>query len=96
MISKEQVRNIAKLARLKLGDEEVKQYQRDLNEVLQAAEKLQQIDTSEVSPTTSVIGADNVLREDEAKSGLPQAEVHNNGPQVVQGYFRVPRVMEGE
>ena len=96
LISKEQVKHIADLARLTLTQEEVGQYQAELNEILQAAEKLRNIDTEGVLPATPGVALRDLGRGDIVKPGLDQRTALGNGPQVVAGHFRVPKILGEE
>ena len=61
------VRHIAKLARLKLSDEEVKKFTKELTSILEYIDVLNELDTENVEPTAQVTGLSNVFREDEVK-----------------------------
>lgn len=93
-ISKEQVEHVANLARLKLTDEERDQFTIQLNQILQFAEKLNELDTDEVEPTSHVLQMSNVLRDDEVKPSLPHEKVIENAPRQQDGMFLVPSVFE--
>jgi len=95
-LSKEEVRHVASLARLDLTGEEIERFATQLNEVLQAAGKLQQLDTEEVEPTVHVVPVKNVLRKDEVTESLPDDQVLANAPDRQDGYFRVPRILSSE
>jgi len=93
-ISEEDVKKIAKLARLRLGPEELALTQGQLIKILDSMAELSALDTSAVAPTTSVLGLTNVTRED-----LPQpfSAVENllaNAPEREGPYYRVKKVME--
>lgn len=93
-ISKEQVEHVAKLARLDLNEEEAQMYTEQLNDILRFAEKLNELDTDGVEPTSHVLPMANVLREDERKPSLPREQVLANAPDQQDGMFRVPPVFE--
>ena len=67
-LTKDQVRHIAKLARLKLSEEEVEKFSKELTSILQYVDMLQEVDTSKVEPTAQVTGQTNVFREDEIRT----------------------------
>lgn len=94
MISRSEVIRMAELARLELSEAEIGQYQEDLNRFLRSGAALRQVDTSGVDLITYVGRAPTRMRADHVEPSLPQAKALSNGPQVVDGYFRVPRVME--
>ncbi len=90
----EQVRHIAKLARLALTDEEAARYAADLSAILEYAEQLQEVDTDHIPPTASVLPLRNILREDIPRPGLDREDALANAPLRQDGYFQVPAVLE--
>lgn len=90
----EEVRHIARLARLKLSEAEERQYREQLSAVLEHAARLRSVDTSDVPPTATVVPVQAKLRVDSARPGLSQAEVLANAPQVEGGMFQVPPVLD--
>jgi aspartyl-tRNA(Asn)/glutamyl-tRNA(Gln) amidotransferase subunit C len=90
----EQVRHVAKLARLKLTPEEELKHQQQLSQVLDAFEALSKIDTSEVLPTYHVNLEHTTLREDVAETPLTVDEALANAPQRSGYSFGVPKVIE--
>lgn len=88
------VEHVAKLARLNLTDEERGMFTDQLNAILQYAEKLNELDTDNVEPTTHVLKLSNVMREDEVKESLPAEKVFLNAPEEEDGQFKVPAVLE--
>jgi aspartyl-tRNA(Asn)/glutamyl-tRNA(Gln) amidotransferase subunit C len=93
-ISKEQVQKVAMLGRLKLSEEEAEQYTTQLNDILQFVEKLNELDTEAVEPTSHVLPMQNVLREDEVRPSLERDKALANAPEQQDGMFRVPAVFE--
>ena len=92
-ISEKEVRHVAKLARLALSDAEVRAYRKDINEVLEHFETLQQLDTENVQPMSHVMETENVWRsEDRAVPGEP-APLLRNAPLKDKDYFRVPSIL---
>lgn len=73
-LTSDEVRNIAKLAQLNLTDDEVARFQKQLSEVLNYVEILNELDTENVEPTSHVTGLENVTREDEIKDSLTLEE----------------------
>ena len=73
-ISKEQVKHIAKLARLKLNDEELESYTKELSSILDYIEKLNELDTANVEPLTHPIENNNVFREDELEDSVSRED----------------------
>lgn len=93
-ISKEQVRHVADLARLALTEEEVERLAKQLGDIIDYAELLNELDTDNVEPTTHVLDIKNVLRKDEPKRWITQEEALKNAPDVQDGQFRVPAILE--
>jgi aspartyl-tRNA(Asn)/glutamyl-tRNA(Gln) amidotransferase subunit C len=92
MISEEQVRHIANLARLGLSDEEVSRMGGQLGAILEAIEKIQELDLSEVPPTANPLNMTNVLRPDEPHAELPREDALSTAPDAVDDLFAVPRI----
>ena len=93
-ISIENVQHVAKLARLNLSTEEEQTFTEQLNAILKYAEKLNELDTTDVPPTTHVLHLSNVMREDELRESLSQEKVFRNAPEEEDGQFKVPAVLE--
>lgn len=93
-ITPEEVRHVARLARLELSEEEVARFTRQLGEILQAAKRLQELDTEGVDPTFYPLPLRNVFRPDEVRPSLPRERVLQNAPEVEADMFRVPRIIE--
>jgi aspartyl-tRNA(Asn)/glutamyl-tRNA(Gln) amidotransferase subunit C len=93
-ISREDVEHVAHLARLHLTDEEVDRMQTQLSNILEAIETLQQVDTSHIGPTASVIQLENVMRDDEVRPGLTRDAALANAPLRDDPFLRVPTVLQ--
>lgn len=93
-ITVKDVQHVAKLARLQLSPEEEATFTEQMNAILQYAEKLNELDTDNVKPTTHVLQVSNVMREDVVKESLTQEEVLLNAPDEEDGHFKVPAVLE--
>jgi aspartyl-tRNA(Asn)/glutamyl-tRNA(Gln) amidotransferase subunit C len=89
-----EVEHIAQLARLELTDEEKARYCDQLSAILDYAARLQTLDTADIPPTSSVLPARSVLREDVPGSSLPVEDVLRNAPSAEENQFRVPPVLE--
>jgi len=96
LISRAEVVRMAELARLELSEEEIALYQADLNRFLQSGAELRAVEASTVQLTAHVGKALSRMRADVVEPSLPREVALQNGPQVVDGCFRVPRVMEEE
>ncbi|MBU5213855.1 Asp-tRNA(Asn)/Glu-tRNA(Gln) amidotransferase subunit GatC [Heyndrickxia oleronia] len=93
-ITKEQVNHVANLARLEFDEEQIEKFTKQLDDIISLAESLNEVDTTNVEPTSHVLDIRNVLREDKAKAGLPREEVLKNAPDQKDGQFRVPSIIE--
>jgi len=93
-ITPETVLYVARLARLRLTEEEVPRMQRDLDAILDYVATLRELDTTGVPPTTHVLEIATPLRPDEVRGVLPVAEVVRNAPQHDQSAMIVPKVLE--
>ena len=92
-LSHETVRGIAELAKLELTDDEVATYAGQLSGILSYFQMLQQVDTSHIEATASVLPLTNVLRPDVAHPPLTPAEVIANAPDSEDNQFRVSAVL---
>ena len=88
------VANVAKLARLNLTEEETRLFQNQLGEVLAHANKLREVDVSDVEAATHAVPIFNVFREDEARPWFTAEEALSNAPRQANGLFMVPKVIE--
>jgi aspartyl-tRNA(Asn)/glutamyl-tRNA(Gln) amidotransferase subunit C len=95
-LSLAQVEHVAQLAQLGLTDEEKELFREQLSSILEYAERLQALDTSQIPPTATVLPLENVMREDEVQPSLPREDVLTNAPAVEDGCFQVPVILEGE
>jgi len=93
-LSRNEVLHIARLARLGLTKDELDKFREQLSDILDNFEILQQVDTTNILPTTQAIYLQNVLREDEVADSLPQSEVLANSPRREGDFFRVLAVLE--
>lgn len=95
-IDREQVRHIARLARLRFEEEELERMAEQLGRILEYFRRLQELDTAAVPPTFQTTGRENVWREeDEPREGLERDQALANAPASREGCFQVPPVIEG-
>jgi len=90
VIDRDQVLHVARLARLRLSEEEVERFTRELGTILEHVERIQQLDLEEVPPTSHVVALENVLRPDEPGPCLEREVVLAQAPDAAEGGFRVP------
>ncbi len=93
-ITRKEVEHVAKLARLALRDEETDALTGQLSNILTYVEKLNELDTKNVDPTSHVLPIKNVLREDNIKESLGRDKALANAPDRTEEFFRVPKVIE--
>ena len=93
-IGEEDVKKIAKLARLKLSPQEIHLYQSQLVKILESMDELSRLDTSKVPPTASVLGLTNVMREDVPAPFGGVEKLLANAPEREGPYFKVRKVIE--
>lgn len=94
MLSKDEVRHIAELAKLALTEEEIEKYQHQLSGILDYAENLQKLNVSEIPATASVLPINTVLREDKARAGIAPEKLVENAHAKDKNMFRVDVVLE--
>jgi aspartyl-tRNA(Asn)/glutamyl-tRNA(Gln) amidotransferase subunit C len=90
VIDREQVLHVAKLARLRLSDEDVGRMTDELSGILDHVDRISQMDLEGVEPTSHVVTLENVLRADVPRPSLPQEVALATAPEAVDGAFRVP------
>ena len=93
-LSKEDIEQIALLARLELTDQEIGKLTVHINQIMDYFAELEKLDTSSVEPTSHVIPIENVFREDRVRPSLTVEEVTANAPEKQDGCFVVPRIVE--
>lgn len=93
-IDRSMVEHIAELAKLALTEDEVALFAEQLSEVLDYAERLQELDTEAIPPTASVLPLRNVLRPDVAQPSLPREQALANAADTADGQFRVDAILE--
>jgi len=89
-----QVEHIAELARLEFNQEELEAFTLQLDSILAYFDKLKELDTGTVEPTSHAIMVRNVFREDEVIESIPTKTCLENAPEKESGCFRVPKIIE--
>lgn len=90
------VARIAKLANLPLTDEEIKNFEPQLEETLKYIEQLSEVDTKDIEPTSQVTGLENITREDVTKDSLTQEQALSNNTETHNGLFKVKAVLNND
>ena len=93
-ITKEEVIEVAHLARLAITDDEAVHFAEQLEAITNAMELLNELDTDNVEPTTHVLSMVNVLREDKAEAGLDRELVLKNVKEHEAGQIKVPTILD--
>lgn len=93
-MTKINVKHISKLANLPITEEIAKKLDTELDATLEHIERLNEIDTANTKGTNEVVSMTNVMREDEVKPPLTQAEALMNAKKVHNGFFVVPVIIE--
>lgn len=88
------VRRIARLARIRISDNEVPKLEGELNHILGWIEMLEEVETDNVEPMTSVVDTSMRLRRDEVTDGGCSEQVTGNAPASDENFFLVPKVVE--
>ena len=93
-VTNEQVRHIARLARIAMSDEELEKLVPELNNILGWVEQLGEVNTDGVEPLTAVIDLKQRLRDDVVNDGNIRDEIMANAPEAQHGFYAVPKVIE--
>jgi aspartyl-tRNA(Asn)/glutamyl-tRNA(Gln) amidotransferase subunit C len=93
-LTRKDVEHVARLARLRLSDEEIERMQSQLSAILDSMELLNEVDVSGVPITSQVTGLVNVMRPDEARPSLSPEEVLSNAPDRDEQHFRVKAIFD--
>ena len=93
-IDTEQVRKVAKLARLELNEAEVEEFTGQLSAILDYVAKMNELDTTDVEPLAHCLAVNNVFRDDMAKESLGAGRALANAPQRDGDFFKVPKILE--
>lgn len=94
-ITSKDVEKVALLSRLEIDDSEMEKMNEQLNSILDYIDVLNQVNTEGVQPTAHVLPMKNVMREDVVQPSLSRDLALSNAPEAEDGYFKVPKVVEG-
>jgi aspartyl-tRNA(Asn)/glutamyl-tRNA(Gln) amidotransferase subunit C len=95
-ITPEQVRHVAKLARLHLDEPQLQRLEGQLESILEYVAKIREVDVAGVEPMAHALPLTNVLREDVVEPSLPVEKVLQNAPESDGPFFKVPKVIGGD
>ena len=93
MLSTDEVKKVAQLARIELSDSEVEKFQKDLSSILDYVEELKEVDTAGLEIVSSVTGLENVQRPDVAQPIDYQEEIMANAPERKDKYYKVKSIL---
>ena len=88
------VKHISKLSRISINDEKAKKLSKDLNSIFKFIEKLNELDTKNIEPLTSIVQTNLKLRKDEIQSKNIREDILKNSPEDNEDFFVVPKVVE--
>ncbi|MDI6782051.1 MAG: Asp-tRNA(Asn)/Glu-tRNA(Gln) amidotransferase subunit GatC [bacterium] len=94
VITKKEIDRVCSLARLELSSSERDEFTCQIDSILGYVAKINELDTSDILPTSHPIPLTNVMREDEIGESLQIEDVMFNAPDAGRGYFRVPKIIE--
>ena len=92
IVSKDSVAHIANLAKIKISNEEIESFQKEMNKILDYFKMIDELNTDDTEPTWNILDQVNVLREDKEKESLDQDTALKNAPQKERGYIKAPRI----
>lgn len=93
-ITKERFNNLADMVMLSLTEEEEMKLNKDLNQMIEFIETMNEMDTDGVEPMTYIHSLKNVYREDIRTDFGTKGALHANAPEAMDGYYVVPRILE--
>jgi aspartyl-tRNA(Asn)/glutamyl-tRNA(Gln) amidotransferase subunit C len=93
-ITKEEIEHIAVLARLSLSEKEKQVFGSQLSSILDYMEKLNELDTKDIEPTSHVLSLSNVMRNDTLRPSIPKDDALTNAPNHTENFYRVPKIIE--
>jgi aspartyl-tRNA(Asn)/glutamyl-tRNA(Gln) amidotransferase subunit C len=93
-ITREQVENVAVLARLELTEAETATFTGQMDAILAYVDKLNELNTDGIVPTSHAVPMENAFRADQVRPSIGTENALGNAPEKVEGFFRVPKVIE--
>ena len=94
MITRKDVEHVAKLSQIKFEEKELEKFTKQLEGIIGFIDKLSELNTEGIEPTSSVIPVVNVTREDAVKASFPQDKALSNAPEKEMGHYKIPKIME--
>lgn len=96
MISKDEIKHVASLARLEFSDDELQKFTEQMDDIIKMANELEEVDTTNVEPTMQVVFEDTTFRDDEVVLGQTREELFKNVPETKDGLIKVPAILDKE
>jgi aspartyl-tRNA(Asn)/glutamyl-tRNA(Gln) amidotransferase subunit C len=93
-ITRKEVEHVATLARLKLEEEEIATFTGQMDAILSYVDKLSELKTEGIIPTSHAVPMENAFRPDEVRPSIGTENALGNAPERVEGFFKVPKVIE--
>jgi aspartyl-tRNA(Asn)/glutamyl-tRNA(Gln) amidotransferase subunit C len=93
-ITREEIEHVARLARLELTEEEKETFTGQMDAILAYVDKLNELDTSDIIPTSHAVPMENAFREDLVAESFTTDNALLNAPDRSESFFRVPKVIE--
>lgn len=95
-VTKDEVKYIASLSRLEFDENELEDFTKEFNQILNYIDKLNELDTENVEPLLHPIEKVNVFREDQQRKSVSRAEALKNAPDSNDEFFKVPKVIKSK
>lgn len=96
MLSKEEIKHVADLARLEFSDEQLDKFTNQMDDIIKMADSLAEVDTTNVEPTMQVVFEDTKFRPDEVVQSTNREELFKNVPETKDGLIKVPAILDKE
>jgi len=93
-IKESDITKVAKLARLDLSPAEKDEFARQLSDIIEYVEKINELDTSKVEASDHIVELNNVFRKDVVKNSIERHELEKIAPDFKDGYIVVPKILE--
>ena len=94
MISNQEVKHIAKLARLSLTAKEIEKMRKELSSILDYIEQLKEVDVSGVEPTTHSVLLENIMRQDKSETDKEPKRLIEAAPETEKGFVKVKSILK--
>ncbi|MBP2058439.1 aspartyl-tRNA(Asn)/glutamyl-tRNA(Gln) amidotransferase subunit C [Lactobacillus colini] len=93
-ITKDTITHVAKLSRLAFSDQELDKFTKQMGDIINMADQLGEVDTTDVPETVQVVDRDTVFREDKPEHWESKEELMKNVPEKVDGFIKVPVIID--